>query len=165
MRLRPGYTTSECGYISLTQGEWAVVSLEDFDFLSQFNWFYDKGYARRNICDAGSKSIVRMHRVVLERMGFKDFKNTDHINRNKIDNRRSNLRPATHAENNRNVGLRCDNTSGFRGVYWYRWYSKWLAYISVNGKRIHLGYFDDLQDAISARLSAEEKYFGEFACT
>ena len=158
---RPGYTTPECGYIQLTQGKWTIVSLEDFEFLSQFNWHYDKGYAGRHV--NGSQSKVYMHRVVLERMGFKDFKDTDHINRHRADNRRSNLRPATHAENQWNVGLQRNNKSGFRGVYWNKQLGKWQAQIKVNGKRIHLGYFVDKQDAISARLAAEEKYFGAFA--
>ncbi|OGN96958.1 MAG: hypothetical protein A2Z77_00480 [Chloroflexi bacterium RBG_13_51_36] len=160
---KPGYTTPECGYIPLTQGKWAIVSLEDYDFLGQFNWHYAHGYARRNVGKHGSQSIVRMHRIVLERMGFKDFKETDHINRDRADNRRSNLRPATTTENQRNVGPRCDSTSGFRGVCWNKQYDKWQVYINVNGKRIFLGYFDDKQDAISARLSAEQTYFGEFA--
>lgn len=159
---RPGYTTLECGYISLTQGKLALVSLEDFDFLKQFNWQYDKGYAKRTVCNAGSKSNVYMHRVVLEQMGFKDFKDTDHINRDRADNRRSNLRPATRTENRRNIGLQCNNTSGVKGVYWDKKSGKWRAHIRVDGKFIHLGFFDDLQDAISTRLSAEVKYFGEF---
>ena len=148
--------------IALTQGRQAAVSPEDYDYLSQWKWCYANGYAKRGVYNAGSKVTVLMHRVVLERMGFKDFKDTDHINRDRADNRRSNLRPATRTENGRNRGPQRNNKSGFKGVHWDKRLGKWQARIRVNGKNIHLGYFDNLQDAISARLSAEAKYFGEF---
>jgi len=86
----------------------------------------------------------------------------DHENRIKDDDRWENLRPATRLENNRNQGIRKDNTSGHKGVYWHKQRKKWVAQIVVNRKKIHLGYFDNLEEAVQCRKKAELKYFGEF---
>ena len=83
---------------------------------------------------------------------------TGHINRNKLDNRDENLRFCTHSENRINSGLRKDNTSGIKGVYWDKNRKKWVAVI----KRINLGRFKNKQYAIKARREAEQKYYKEF---
>jgi hypothetical protein len=80
----------------------------------------------------------------------------DHINRVKDDNRICNLRDVTMAENNRNIGIRKDNTSGHIGVVRDR--TKWRAYITVNKKTINLGNHSQKEDAIKARKEAEIKY-------
>lgn len=84
----------------------------------------------------------------------------DHINRNRADNRWSNLRLATRAQNNLNSFGRVDNTSGYRGVHPCR--DKWLARISVNKQIIHLGVFADRMDAVAARKAAEQMYYPGF---
>ena len=84
----------------------------------------------------------------------------DHINRNRSDNRIANLREVTNKQNMQNAGKSSNNTSGHTGVRWYRWASKWLAHIKHNYKQIHLGYFDDLEEAIAARKAGELKYWG-----
>ncbi len=89
----------------------------------------------------------------------------DHINGDPSDNRWSNLREATHAENGRNLRKMSHNTSGVPGVSWYARLGKWQAQIQVNRKKIHLGYFTDFEDAVAARRAAEIKYFGEFSAT
>ena len=87
----------------------------------------------------------------------------DHRNTTKADNRIDNLRDVTQLENQTNrSGPNKNNTSGFLGVRWYKAGSKWQAYIRTMGKRIHLGYFDDKDDAIAARRDAEIE-FGFFA--
>jgi hypothetical protein len=104
-----------------------------------------------------------MHRVIAERGGM-DMTNTiDHINRNPLDNRRSNLRPATQQQQNCNQGKQSNNTSGVRGVGWHKFKQKWRARIKLNGKRLELGYFDNLEDATRVRRAAELKYHEEFA--
>lgn len=80
----------------------------------------------------------------------------DHINRNRLDNSWSNLRPATIALNSRNSGLRSDNTSGFKGVYWRRQNNKWAAKIEINKKTKSLGYFLTKEEAASAYKKAAE---------
>lgn len=86
----------------------------------------------------------------------------DHINHNTFDNRKSNLRIVTVSQNNMNKGLRRDNTTGYTGVVWSNVSGKYLANIKINQKRIHLGTFSKIEDAVRARREAEEKYFGEY---
>lgn len=102
-----------------------------------------------------------MHRVILERMGFKDFAQSDHINQDKLDNRRYNLRPATFSQNGCNQGVQKNNTSGYKGVFWNQ--GKWMTQIKVDGKVIYLGYYDDPKEAARAYNKAALKYHGEFA--
>ncbi|WP_420796654.1 AP2 domain-containing protein [Brevibacillus agri] len=101
-----------------------------------------------------------MHRLILSaRQG--EF--VDHIDGNKLNNVRSNLRLATKAGNQRNQRIRSDNTSGFRGVYWCKKSGKWRAQITVNNKRIALGSYDDAASAASAYNEAALRLHGEFA--
>lgn len=85
----------------------------------------------------------------------------DHVNKNKLDNRKSNLRVATHQENCRNRPKQTNNTSGVTGVGLTA--GKWYARIWIDGKLKHLGLFENKEDAIKARLNAEATYFGAFA--
>ena len=84
--------------------------------------------------------------------------NIDHINRNRSDNRISNLRSASQAENCQNKHLRSDNKSGYAGVYWCKNAQKWRAYIGADGKRISLGYFHEKGDAVVAQSDAKARY-------
>lgn len=86
----------------------------------------------------------------------------DHINRIRTDNRISNLRQANTAENCQNRSRRSDNTSGHPGVCWFKKREKWVARIAINQKRMHLGYFDDIDEAISAYEAAKKRlhHFG-----
>jgi hypothetical protein len=86
----------------------------------------------------------------------------DHINGNTLDNRRSNLRVCTHAENMRNRRKNSNSSSGYKGVFWDNHYKKWSSYIRVNNKRIYLGRFDDSKVAYEAYVAASKKYHGEF---
>ncbi len=148
--------------IKLTQGKCAIVDGCDYTYLNQFKWHYvNKGYAQRTIGKHPNRRTIRMHRVILERMGYQDFAESDHINENGLDNRRCNLRPATASQNRCNRGLTKHNTSGYKGVSWDR--KKWHTKIMVNGKPIHLGLFDDIKDAARAYNEAVIKYHGEFA--
>lgn len=82
----------------------------------------------------------------------------DHINGNKLDNRRCNLREADHITNGRNAKRKSNNTSGHNGVWWFAARKKWCAEITVNRKSIKLGYFEKIEDAADARRKAEAKY-------
>lgn len=79
------------------------------------------------------------------------------------DNRKSNLRIATRSQNQMNKGKQKNNKSGVVGVGWHKTSGKWAAYIAVDNKQIHLGLFDNFEDAVKARKEAEDKYFGEFS--
>ena len=100
-----------------------------------------------------------LHRIIMD---APDDKMVDHINGNKRDNRRENLRLCNSSENNRNVGKKSTNTSGFKGVSWYKGEGKWRAQIRVDGKKKHLGYFDDPETAYRSYCRAATKFHGDF---
>ena len=85
----------------------------------------------------------------------------DHINRNRSDNRISNLRDVSHKQNNQNKSKRSDNTSGHPGVFWHKQSSKWQAQIKHDYKHIHLGLFKTIEEALSARKAAEKTYWAD----
>lgn len=132
--------------IPLTRGEIAVVDEEDYEWLNQWKWCVLKGkytfYAMRITEKKGTQFSFLMHREILG-LEKGDGIVTDHKNRNGCDNRKSNLRIATIAINNHNSRLQRNNTSGYRGVSWKKDKKKWKAYLMVNNKQVHLGYFDD----------------------
>lgn len=88
----------------------------------------------------------------------------DHINGNKLDNRRENLRYATNSQNNANrekqAGL---YSSQYKGVFWNAQKGKWQSRLKIDGKQKHLGFFVNEKDAARAYNEAALKYFGEFA--
>jgi hypothetical protein len=142
--------------ITLSQGYAALIDAADYDEIAQFKWFAlvtpHTVYAMRTvILPEGGRTSEYMHRRLLP-----STKQVDHINGNGLDNRRSNLRPATSAENVRNrSGLRAGNTSGFRGVIWEKSRSKWRAQIKVDGRNRYLGRFDDPAEA--ARFANQDE--------
>jgi len=87
----------------------------------------------------------------------------DHKDGDRLNNRLSNIRLATITQNSRNRSKRSDNSSGHPGVCWYHKHQRWAARISVNGKRIHLGFYISFEDAVLKRKSAEVKYFSRFS--
>lgn len=87
----------------------------------------------------------------------------DHANGNRSDNRISNLRLATRVQQGQNKSIQRNNTSGFKGVCWFKPRKKWKAEIQVNRKSVHLGYFDNPEDAAGAYRQAALKHFGDFA--
>lgn len=103
---------------------------------------------------------IRLHRLL---MNCPDDKVVDHINGNPLDNRKSNLRVVTQQQNMMNQKQRSNNNSGITGVSYCKRLNNWRSEICVNGKSIVLGYFDNFDDAVAARKSAEEKYFGEYS--
>ena len=82
----------------------------------------------------------------------------DHIEGTRNDNRLAKLRDGSNGQNRKNIKLPRNNTSGAIGVSWVKNINKWRAYINFDGKRIGLGCFDDINDAVFARKSAEAEY-------
>jgi len=101
-----------------------------------------------------------LHRVL---MNAQPGQIIDHINGNKLDNRLCNLRFVNLTENAQNSKKRTDNTSGAKGIYWDKRDEKWVARISVNGKRLYIGYFTSIDDAERAVRKAREELHGAFA--
>lgn len=146
--------------LKLNNGE-TILDEEDLTFVNQWHWWFSKtGYVRRKIYIGGKPKIILLHRILLN--APKDMQ-VDHINGNRLDNRKSNLRLVTLEQNRMNRGLNKNNKSGYKGVFWYKPLYKWCAYITVNTKRRHLGYFRDKKEAAFAYNKAAFDNFGEFA--
>lgn len=104
-----------------------------------------------------------LHRLIAERAGYDTSSEIDHKNKNKLDCRRCNLRPATRVQNCQNTGKHVNNTSGVKGVDIHLPTGKWRARIRVNGKRLNLGLFDSLEKAEMAYIEAAKRFHKEFA--
>lgn len=133
--------------IKLTQGKSVIVDADDFGWLSQWKWHYGGNYASR--VERGKR--IYMHRVINDTpAGY--F--TDHLNRDKLDNRKINLRTVTKSENGLNRDIQSNNRSGVTGVTWFERQKSWHTTLSVNGHRKFLGYFKTLDEARLARKRA-----------
>lgn len=132
------------------------VSIEDLEKVSKYCWAESNGY----IISCKSGKMIKLHRFVMNATASQIV---DHIDGNKQNNIRSNLRIVNKSQNAMNSKKRYDNKSGVTGVVWNARKNKWVARIKYNYKDIHLGYFENIEDAKKARREAEDKYFGEYA--
>jgi hypothetical protein len=148
--------------ITLTKSKVAIVDDEDFEWLSQWKWYcHEPGYAARNV-RSPKRKIIWMHRLLCN---TPEGMETDHINGNKLDNQKINLRSCTTSQNQQNRPCFNNNSSIYKGVSFYKRTSRWNAGIKFSGKKINLGYFDNPAEAALAYDEAAKKYFGEFAKT
>lgn len=149
--------------IELNTGDTVLVDAEDFERVSAYHWYKDDaGYARTNMWENGRKSAApRMHRFIL---GVTNRKaHIDHINGDKLDNRKENLRVCSASNNAMNRGRQSNNKSGYKGVIYDKERDKWRAEITVNKKRMYLGRYETVEEAAEAYRKAAELYHGEFA--
>lgn len=162
-RLRYGYAFRR---IPLTQGQYAVVDPDDFKHLNEYKWQANK---TRNTCYADrtvrvgkrTRKHVLMHREILD---LPDHLYVDHINHNGLDNRKANLRTATHRQNCYNrVHFKKNPSSKYKGVSFNKKTEKWDVQIRRYGKCRHLGCFDDEVEAAKAYDKAAKEHQGEFA--
>lgn len=144
--------------IPLSQNCVALVDAADYAKVAPFNWFFSSsGYAVRNTRDG---SATLMHRLILD---APDGCDVDHINRDKLDNRRANLRLVSRSHNVMNTDLRCSNTSGYKGVSWSRVSGKWEARIRRDERQIYLGLYPTAEDAARAYDAKARELFGDVA--
>lgn len=144
--------------IQLSQGMVAIVDDEDFEWLSQYVYYYvsSTGYARR--VDGYSRKY--MHRDITK---CPDDLHVDHINGNRLDNRRENLRIVTVSQNHMNrIRLPISKTSIYRGVSAYTMRGMWQAQIHKSGKILHFGHFKDEAEAALVYDIACRILFGEY---
>lgn len=141
--------------IILTQGKFALVDDEDFKWLNQWKWCFAGGYAVRS-CNG---KTVYMHRVI---MSVPKDKEVDHVDGNKLDNRKFNLRLVTHQQNIFNCSSHKNSTSKFRGISWEKGKNRWRGDIQIDGHNIFLGYFQKEIDAAKVWNEKAKELFGEY---
>jgi hypothetical protein len=156
-----------CAYrrLYLGQGKWTLLDVKDYYHLRFFKWVvYGNGtnlYAiRLQLNDSNKTSTVYMHREI---MNPPPGLVVDHKNCDGLDNRRANLRFATHAQNTRNRRKKKNGSSQFLGVYFNKEKSTWDSQLMHNGKKIWVGRFDNEIDAARAYDKAALEYHKEFA--
>lgn len=149
--------------IPLSQGKFALVDDDDYDFLIQWKWYAHKEresyYAvRKSVRLNGKQKMIYMHHILLGTpVGMK----CDHQDRNSLNNQRRNLRIATNAQNLINRPSQSNNKLGIKGVY--RVGNKFRASIIFKGKTIHLGAYSSLKEAGKAYDRKAKELFGDFA--
>lgn len=154
----------------LAAGRVVCVDDGDYDLVMQYRWTVKetKNSSRRRITDGpyamagivlpdGRQSTISMHKLLT------GWPQTDHIDHDGLNNRRSNLRLATAGQNGANRRASPGCSSQYKGVRWYPSSRKWCARIRCNGKLRHLGYFAREDDAARAYDAAALEAFGEYA--
>ena len=140
----------------VVNGKEFIFDKDDYKLVSQYIWHIFIYVENRN-----KNKVIRLHRLLfgLENSDIQ----VDHVNHNKLDNRRCNLRLCTNQQNRFNERKRKNKTSIYKGVSWNKKYERWGSRITYNGKEYHLGYFISEQDAGLAYNKKAIELFGEFA--
>ena len=146
---------AEYGICTMTDGTQFIFDKEDYPKIKDICWHLQKGYVV-GLLNGTRENLQRF--LTSAPNGYV----VDHINGDRLDNRKCNLRICKQSENSKNRKINKNNQTGYTGVQFYKRYGKWLAAIKVNYKKKYLGYFDKIEDAIFARKQAEILYFGEF---
>jgi hypothetical protein len=147
--------------IPLTKGRVALIDDDDFDrVIAAGSWHASKA-SRTNwyAAHADGRRTIRLHTFLT------GWPLVDHINGDGLDNRRANLRPATGKQNAANMRTPAHNTSGFKGVTYYRRTGRWRAHLTTDGRQRHLGYFDTAEEAAYAYDTEAIGTWGEYART
>lgn len=136
-----------------------LVDDEDYNWLNQFKWSLNHGYAHANLREGKNKN-VRMHRLLLN--VAKEMQ-TDHIDNNRLNNQKNNLRVVTNLQNIMNKSSYKNRTSNYKGVHYEKQTKRWRSLISLNNNRFFLGRFKIEIDAAKAYNEKAIELFGEYA--
>lgn len=146
--------------VPLTQGEVALIDDEDWPLISRHKWRVHRtphtNYARATIYRNGAWRTVRLHRLLL---GTPPGVEVDHIDHDGLNCRRANLREVTKKQNQQNRrGASLRSSTGVRGVSLYKKTQRFKADLTVDGRRIHMGYFPTAQLAEEAAILGRRRY-------
>jgi hypothetical protein len=150
--------------LTISDGSKVLVDDQDLPLVAGYTWgIAGKGYVSTLLKIDGRKRRIYIHRLI---MGAQKGQQVDHRHHNKLDNRRSELRLSTGAQNLQNTRYKTKpgpNPSKYKGVSWHGLAQKWRAEIKPLGKRLYLGLFREEIDAAKAYDRAARLHFGEFA--
>ena len=161
--------TKEYGIGYTLEGEEFYFDLDDYDKIKDYCWHKNvSGYIVTTI---NNDICLYMHVYLMDKNKYKNknsnkIKNkiiVDHIDRDKINNRKNNLRICRQYENSINRSIQSNNTSGIVGVNWDSRVKKWRAYIGYDKQSVELGHFNNIEDAIEARFKAEREHHKEYS--
>ncbi|HEX9503605.1 MAG TPA: HNH endonuclease [Patescibacteria group bacterium] len=150
-------------YIELTQGKQAIVDDVDFELVNKHKWYcMGLGYAMRFDYSERIKKAIYLHRII---SNCPKGLNVDHINHNKLDNRRENLRIVTKSQNGMNQNKQKRQlTSDYKGVCWNKTLKYWVMQCKLQGKVFCTYHKTELEAAKAYDLKAKE-LFGEYSLT
>ena len=138
-----------------------LIDINDIEKIKNFKWTLLKNQNGDNYCRCNENhNCILLHRLLMNVHDRNKF--VDHINGNSFDNRKCNLRIVTNQQNQFNSHNKGSGNNNRKGVSYRKDRNKWRAYITINRKQITLGLFETEQEAIDARIKAEEEYFGEY---
>lgn len=152
-------TIGDLAYIPLTKGYVAVIDAADLPLVAHLNWSVINVRLGQPRARSG-RDCLFMHRLIA---CPGPGQVVDHANGDTLDNRRANLRVCSYSQNSANSRRPTHNKSGIKGVGWMKSERKWRARIQVEGKDMHLGFFETKEEAAWAYFDAAKRHFGEFA--